>query len=354
MEQIDQTVQPNAKHKTMLILGIALIVILLAGSVGYWYWTHTPQYSLKQIQEAVKNHDLQTFEKHVDIESVTSRMIDQLIDSKMNDKNEVQDEATSNLAKGFIQFIKPQLTAMAKDQIRSLVEKGSTSQASDPGQSEAPDAPKFSVKDIYNNKGGTPDFKGVDYVNKDGKIAVVGLKLFYPKLNSDVVLEVKMRELDGYWQVAEISNLPAFLNKLAELEEKKLTEINQPIIVEMNNALKINSVRMVPLQANSFAKAVTFPTEVTFLSQKNITEFNVLILAKNQAGKLVLKMPASSANSSAPGKTATITWSKKINPFISSDVALFNTPPEQLSIEIKPISMKFADGTQLKLSEKLP
>ncbi|SHI66472.1 DUF2939 domain-containing protein [Propionispora hippei] len=353
MAQIDQIVHPTPKQKIILILEIALVVILLSSGLGYWYWIHTPQYSLKQIQEAVKNHDLQTFEKYVDIDSVTSRMIDQLIDSKINAKNEVQDEA-GNLAKGFIQFIKPQLTAMAKDQIRSLVEKGSTLQPSTPGQAEPPDAPKFSVNDIYNNKVGTPDFKGVDYVNKDGKIASVGLKLFYPKLNANVVLEVRMRKLDGYWQIAEISNIPAFLSKLAELEEKKLAEINQPIISEMNNTFKINSVRMVPVQANSFTKAVTFPTEISFLSQKNITEFNVLILAKNQAGKLVLKMPASSAVSSDPGETTTITWSKKINPFISSDAALFNTPPDQLSIEIKPISIKFADGTQLKLSEKLP
>lgn len=354
MEQIEQSSQPKMKNKKLLVLGLAFIIILLSGALGYWYWLHTPQYSLIQIQEAVEKHDLQAFEKHVDIESVTSRLIDQLIETKLNDSPEIEDEATSNLAKGFIQLLKPQLTAMAKDQIRSYVEKGTTGQQSDKENSVAKNAPNFSVQDIYETKGRTPEFKGVEYVNKDGKIAIVGLKLFYPKLNSDTILEIKMREKDNYWQVAEVNNLTAFLEKIDSLEKNKLAELNQPVIAEMNNSIKVNSIQMVPVQVNAYKKAITFPTEFTWLGQKNMVEFRGLILVKNPEGKTILKLPVRSEGTTFPGKVFTISWGKEVNPFIRSDVALYNTSPDQLSIEIQPHYMKFSDDSELKLAESLP
>lgn len=342
----------TSKSKRIYI--IAAIAIIIVACLGYWYWTRTPQYSLKIIQESVSKHDLQTFEKHVDIDSVSSRLIDQVLDAKINDKSEVQDETVKNFAMGFIQMLKPQLVAMAKEQIRSFVEKGKVESSAQQAQNN--NTPKFSVEDLYKGNSGNEkvEFKGIDYVNKDGKIAIVGLKLFYPKLNSELILEVKMRDLDGYWQVAEINNIASFLNKLEEIESKKLAEVNQPVIDNMNAAVKVNSITMTPFNKNAYSKAVTFQTNLTFASQKIISEIGGTILVKNQEGKLLLKFPVRASGSATPGATRNITWTKDINPFISSDIALFNTPTTQLNMALNTDYLKFSDGTELKLADKLP
>lgn len=346
---VREELSPSNKKKYFIF---ALVIVIFIGCFGYWYWLRTPQYSLKIIKEAISTHDLQKFEKHVDIETLVSRLIDQVLDSNVNTNNEVQDEQTNAFAAGIIKMLKPQFVLMAKDQIRSYVEKGSTdSQPNNKSESTL----NFSIDDLYkNNGGGSVDFKGVEYVNKDGKIAIVGLKLFYPKLNSDVILELKMREMDGYWQVAEINNLSAFMHKLEELEKNKLAELNKPIINELNAAIKIDSIQIVPVNNGPYSKVVRFPANITSLSPKEIKEIGMIIEVKNQEGQILLKKKIRSTDSTYPGKVSTINWAKEINPFIKSDVILFNTPTNKLTVQIQPQYLIFADGSELKLLDTLP
>ncbi|WP_333594750.1 hypothetical protein, partial [Anaerospora hongkongensis] len=233
------------KKKIVLAAVAAVIVIAL---LGYWYWTKTPQYSLKLMQESVVKHDLAAFNKYVDIDSVTSRAIDQLLELKLNDPKDVQDDTTKNFAAGLIKILKPQLVAVAKEEMKTFVEKGTT---------ELPDnqsANNPKMKELLNTGSGKAEFKGVAYTNKDGKIATVGLDMFYPKLNSTTVLEVKMREMDGYWQIAEISNLASFMKKLEELETAKLAEINKQTIAEINSAIRLENITITKQSLNRYAK----------------------------------------------------------------------------------------------------
>lgn len=181
-------------------------------------------------------------------------------------------------------------------------------------------------------------YLGTNFIRQSQETAPdsLGLKLFYPKLNSDVILELKMREMDGYWQIAEINNLSAFMLKLEELEKNKLAELNKPIIDEMNAAVKIESIQVVPVNNGPYSKAVRFPTNITFLSPKDIKEIGMLIEVKNQEGKILFKNIMQSAGSTYPGKVSTINWGKEKNPFIKSDADLFNTPVNKLTVQIQP------------------
>ncbi len=337
------------KNKKSLLF-IGLIVLVVIGSIGYWYWIHSPQYSLKIIQESIAKHDLQTFEKHVDIESVTSRAIDQLIDSKINNKNEVKDESISNFAKGFIQMLKPQLVAMAKDQIRSYVEKG-TVETTPKDNANAPD---FSINNIYKTSSGSPEFKGVEYVNKDGKIAIVGIKFFYSKLNLDAILELKMRDLDGYWQVAEFNNLNDFISKIDEAEKAKLAELNKPIINEINSAIKVEGISTSKTNLSAYSQAINYYIKLNFLAQKDVQEIRGLLTVKSKDGKTLLSQPSQATGPIKSGQIITVEWQKRINPFIPSDKQLFAITEDQAITELSLNYIKFADGSELKLADKLP
>ncbi|WP_312339432.1 hypothetical protein [Anaerospora hongkongensis] len=333
------------KKKIVLTAVAAVIVIAL---LGYWYWTKTPQYSLKLMQESVVKHDLAAFNKYVDIDSVTSRAIDQLLELKLNDPRDVQDDTTKNFAAGLIKILKPQLVAVAKEEIKTFVEKGTTELP----DSQSPNNPK--MKELLNTGSGKAEFKGVAYTNKDGKIATVGLDMFYPKLNSTTVLEVKMREMDGYWQIAEISNLASFVKKLEELETAKLAEINKQTIAEINNAIRLENITITKQSPNRYAKVVTFPSRITFLTPKDIREFQGLITVKTQDGKLLLKDTVTAAGTTTPGKVVDMTWSKEVNMFSQSDNLMFNTPADQLVVSMEFQRLKFSDGTELKILDKLP
>lgn len=333
------------KKKIVLAAVAAVIVIAL---LGYWYWTKTPQYSLKQMQESVAKHDLAAFNKYVDIDSVTSRAIDQLLELKLNDPKDVQDDTTKNFAAGLIKILKPQLVAVAKEEMKTFVEKGTTELP----DNQSPNNPK--MKELLNTGSGKAEFKGVAYTNKDGKIATVGIDMFYPKLNSTTLLEVRMREMDGYWQIAEISNLASFVKKLEELETAKLAEINKQTIHEINSAIRLENITITKQSPNRYAKVVTFPSRITFLTQKDIREFQGLITVKTQDGKLLLKDTVQATGTTTPGKVVDMTWSKEVNMFSQADNLMFNTPADQLVVSMEFQRLKFSDGTELKLLDKLP
>ena len=66
--------------KLVVGLIVAFLIILSAGGVYYWQYTKSPRYSLLQAKNAFEQHDLNNFEKYVDVEGITNSLIDQLLE----------------------------------------------------------------------------------------------------------------------------------------------------------------------------------------------------------------------------------------------------------------------------------
>src|SRR5258708_7662783 len=59
------------------------LIVLVAGSVAYWYWTTTPEHSVGQLKAAGKSHDLVAFKKYVHMDSVASGTVGDLLAAPM-------------------------------------------------------------------------------------------------------------------------------------------------------------------------------------------------------------------------------------------------------------------------------
>ena len=197
--------------KTTIVISLLTLIFLTAGGLWYWNYTRSPEYSLLKIREAIGQHDVDLFEKHVDVDGVTSSLIDQLM-AQMNEESGAQGLGGA-LAQGLIGLMKPRLTDALKEQILNAVETGSFEQES--GGQEASADSDFSLINILESGSGT-EFEGIDQVTKEGKIAYVGLKLRPkdPKQNMILILNVKMRDRGGYWQVAELTNADKIIDQL--------------------------------------------------------------------------------------------------------------------------------------------
>ena len=146
-------------RKIAIIIGS--LVLIVAAAIYYWQWTHSPKYSLLQAKKAVEKHDLVYFEKYVDVQSLTERLIDQVLDFSTGQKEQPTNEweqMGENFAKGFINLLKPQLAKLAKEQVANYVEKGSFET-----QKDKPEGPQFSLKDIWSKSGGEKSkFRGFE------------------------------------------------------------------------------------------------------------------------------------------------------------------------------------------------
>lgn len=200
---METTLEKKPLNK-LLISAIIIIFLIAAGCAWYFlYYTKTPTYSLNIIKTSVQTHDVATFKKHVDLDALLSRAYDDLMDSSLAADPQLKNNP---FAFGFIKMFKPIFTSSFKDDITRFVETGNWEETK-PANSQGPNM------NAMENKTGlkASTFKGVEYTKKDGKIALVGIRIFDQDLKRDFVIDLQMRELDdGTWQAAGFSNLKEY------------------------------------------------------------------------------------------------------------------------------------------------
>lgn len=58
-------------------IGLGIVIAILCAIAFYFlYWIKTPAYSLNIIRESVEKHDVATFEKHVDMDTLYTKAFD--------------------------------------------------------------------------------------------------------------------------------------------------------------------------------------------------------------------------------------------------------------------------------------
>ena len=201
------------------ILLFALLLALVGG--GYYYYRTLkggPSGSLIAAAAAVQTHDMATFEKYVDVNSVTSYLVDDVTQ---------QSSALTSLMPGgnlvmggALRLLKPTLAKAARNEVQRYVETGSLEAA-------AAAAPKrlmnISLTGLA-SKVVSPDseFKGVKYTREEGDNAFVGLEVTQPRYDTTMVVEVKMHRQGDHWRMTQITNGGELLRGVARLEKKRL------------------------------------------------------------------------------------------------------------------------------------
>lgn len=199
-----------------------LLILIIIGAIGAAYYQFvfkaTPKYSLLQAHEAMEDHNMVAFEKYVDVESVTSNLVDQLATQRSIIGSLIPGNA---LVKQALQYMKPQLTNVARKEIEKYVETGDFK--------KDPNAPKkkidISLSGLWHKVvSDSASFKGVQYVKEEGETALVGLEFTQPRYDTTMVLEVKMQDKGDYWRVVQLTNTGELLKHTARLKKQQVAK----------------------------------------------------------------------------------------------------------------------------------
>ncbi len=243
---------------------VPLFIITAAIGLTYWYWTTTPSYALNQVATSIKNRDVDSFQKYVDIDSIASHAIDDILRGPA--RSSIFGRFDSMIGAGIIGLFKPELIDIIKEQVLHFIAEGNlTALRTTPGlqagaaearsvQSSRINITQEHVFTVASNSGNNrprrlpgnllasaPDdddtaagnrrmtgtshgagkikrvlaeygfskegFKGVEYLKTEGPLAFFALKFHSPKLSRDFLVEFKMEDVGGFWRVTELSNL---------------------------------------------------------------------------------------------------------------------------------------------------
>ena len=199
----------------IFIAAVLSVIIIIGGSLAYFnFYVKTPEYTLNAIQKSVKNHDVEEFNKYVDVDNVvagvTNNMIDGIIASQANLPEEAK-VAMNSLATMF----KAPLVASLKEGLNNYVKTGNWQSGADIKDSQG----AMINSDMILDQSGLADlsFDGIDYVNvnKENKTAEAGIKATQSEINKQFVFKVTLeQQADGYWKVVSVNNFADFIKEL--------------------------------------------------------------------------------------------------------------------------------------------
>ncbi|AMR28121.1 hypothetical protein A0257_14175 [Hymenobacter psoromatis] len=198
------------------------MLVVVAG--GYYYFNSRktgPDYALLQAVAATQTHDLATFERYVDINSVTSHLVDDVAGQSSILTALVPGGGLA--LRGGLSLLKPQLARAAHNEVQRYVETGSLEEAQAA-------APKRLVNISFLGLAGRvvgPDskFKGIKYTTDKGNEALVGLEFSQPRYDTTMVVEVQLlKQADGHWQAKQITNTGELVKGVARLEKQRLVK----------------------------------------------------------------------------------------------------------------------------------
>lgn len=208
---------PILKHNPLVMKKILLILLVIGLIGGYLYYRSFltgPKYSLLQAKEAVQSHNMAEFEKYVDVESLTGSLVDQVMQQRSLISKFIPG---LGIAKGAIDFLKPQLARAARNEVQHYVETGKVN------VNAAGKKPLFSLAAIAGALiSDSSEFKGIEYVKENGDQALVGLKYTQPRYDTTMVLEIKMLDKGDYWQATELTNIGELVKHVTRLEKNRL------------------------------------------------------------------------------------------------------------------------------------
>lgn len=206
----------NIKYKIILFV-LFIGVMSLSISLGLKV---SPKYSLKQLDIAISEQDIVTFDKYVDLDKVVDNAIDQIwqyysnptVDNKKTRWTDLRTEISQSL----LSVAKPNLSHVIKKEIYNYILTGKLGENNPHDKNPLISLLMTLAKERINPE--EWEFQTINYSKVNEDAAFLGLT-YYDHLNeANFIVEMKMRNMNGYWQLIEITNISQLFNTFFNID----------------------------------------------------------------------------------------------------------------------------------------
>lgn len=198
--------------KKWQVLIVILIIIGISLGIYFWKMMVSPQYSLKQLEKAIDEQDVHSFDKYVDLDEVVDHMIVQTWEyytSRVETESrwsEIRDDISGSL----LSVVKPNLKEIIKREIRKYITTGKWTGTEEENGNQIASFIIGLIKERIDP--GQWEHQTINYTQIEGENALVGLTYYDQNKEANFLVEVKMRDMKGYWQIIQISNITQLIN----------------------------------------------------------------------------------------------------------------------------------------------
>ena len=194
--------------KKLFILLVFFIVIITV--IIFWKIVISPQYSLKQLKKAIANDNLVAFNKYVDLDRTIEQAIDQIWQYFSNPVSENGKSRWVNVRNeigySLLSMAKPNLKEIIKKEVYNHIISEKLSEDKSEEDNNLSNLLMKKVQERINPEDW--EYQSINYVSMSGDFAFLGLTYYDQSRDTNFIVEVKMRNMKGYWQIIEIINIP--------------------------------------------------------------------------------------------------------------------------------------------------
>lgn len=323
--------------RKLMLLGL---IAALVGA-GYVFWTRTPGYSLARIASSVEAHDVQAFEKHVDLETLLERAFDDVLSVAMEDAAPEEGDGDEFAAlgvamiSGFAEVMKPKVVEVLESAVIRYVETGAL--RDDAQKSEEDDVLRGVMAQAPDLSALALTFSDVEIV-KEGAVSTVSLPIYYKHIDETIVLEVALRSMGSYWRVAEVSNLKAVAREVLGAQEEILSGANDEIRKSLDASIEMLGAEKHSL-GSDWRRSSRVDLSIAAVDPEALTECQgALEISDATTGRSLKTLEYSlplegEALCLAKGASRSLSWSVDVNMFIEDTQRLWEAEASDLSVE---------------------
>ncbi len=212
----------NKQMNLKLILAVALLVLVLIAG-GFWYMRfhrHTPERTISDIRQALEKHDMKTFERCVDVDSVLNSSYDGFVEGLIDAEIVMPDDAKTAVG-DIVRMMKDPILTSFKNAIEQYVSTGKWTEDDGKDPTRITEA-----SELLSRSGLTKtDFRNVESVTKtqDKNIAIANILVYQQEAGSEFTFEVVLTQNeDGQWRVTEIRNFRDFITMVSQARRAQL------------------------------------------------------------------------------------------------------------------------------------
>lgn len=333
---------------------LAAIVALLLLTIGLGFGAFQNWQELKKrnsnpavvARHAVESHDLETFKKCIDLNTLIERAAAEILSAQINSTLSATAYSMDELQLRYDK-LKPDFVDSARTAAEEYISTGKVS-----FPKNLNDAQKF-----FKDSGASScEIKSISKPQKEGNSKIVTVIFYNPEMNFnfEVELELAPSEEDS-WRIVDAKGFEHFYNGYRRALRHKLDSLNAPIVHKMEAIFKVKSFIIKNEGGDEYGFSQTLDivikADVNFDKPLAKVIGNVILTGKDNRESLA---PFVIDMTDAKQGVQLFNVTKTLNPFIRADADAMKYGFKKSDVKIEVTEIIFADGTNLKPLDQLP
>jgi hypothetical protein len=323
-----------------LIVGVVVVIgLLVIGGGG-----DTPAATLKKLERALAEMDMEMIDHHVDFDRVAASVVDQFYGDPRLDASQLPVDLKDKLPTGsednVQSLIKPGLAEGLKRDAVALLE-GSTTLA---------DTPPGLFRRIWEGiSDGQPlSVDGVRRLEVEEDTAEADILLHRADLDDPIPLTLFLEKGEQGWEVVSLPGVENTLLAVVAARVQPVASREDAFVPAIGQVLEVSSVRKAAGVGGDKTQSLLVTVKLRNGGPTDIKAFSAELLFKDAAGQFMKSFTLSDAVGVQRGMRLEKTWRLPIDPGVRMERHLYKLPQGAIQLEVVPKLVELADGRVIR------